>query len=71
MAKKMNQVFKYDWRLWTLPELSDILKEAGFKDVHVYWEGDDKEGYGNGEFTRVTEEENCEVWIAYIAARKA
>jgi hypothetical protein len=69
-GERLNKAFEYDWRLWSLPELTDILKEAGFKDVHIYWEGDDDEGGGSGEFSKITEEENCEVWIAYLVATK-
>lgn len=68
--KKREQVFSYDWRMWSIPELRDILDEVGFKNVHVYWEGSDEDGDGNGEFTRVTEGEACEGWVAYIVAEK-
>lgn len=68
--KKRTSVFSYDWRIWTIPELRDLLEEVGFKKVHIYWEGNDKHGGGNGKFNRVTEGEICESWIAYIAAEK-
>ena len=28
-----------------------MLHEAGFRNVTVYWEGEDEDGEGNGEFT--------------------
>ena len=68
--KKRHKVFTYDWRLWTMPELTDLLKEAGFKTSHVYWEGSDKNGEGNGRFTRRKKGEECDSWIAYIIAEK-
>ena len=68
--KKRHKVFTYHWRLWTIPELRDLLKEAGFRKVHVYWEGSDKKGEGNGRFTRQEKGEECESWIAYIIAEK-
>ena len=67
---KRERVFEYDWRLWSIPELRDILMEVGFKAVHVYWEGTDEDGEGDGEFSRATEGEECESWIAYIVGEK-
>ncbi len=29
--KKYNDVFTYDWRMWSIPEVRDILLEVGFK----------------------------------------
>lgn len=70
-GSKMNKAFTYDWRLWTLPELQEILREAGFKNVVVYWEGTDpKTGEGNGEWTISNRGEACAGWIAYLVAEK-
>ena len=63
---KRKKVFSYDWRLWSIPELRDLLLEAGFSSVKVYWEGTDTEGEGDGEFTEAKVGEECESWIAYI-----
>ncbi len=68
--KKMKKAFTYDWRMYSIPEVKDILEEVGFKKVHVYWEGTDDEGEGDGEFKQVTQGEDCESWIAYIVAEK-
>jgi len=69
-GKKVEKVFTYDWRMWSLPELREILEEVGFKKTHVYWEGTDKKGEGNGLFTRTEKGEPCESWIAYVVAEK-
>ena len=37
--RKVKEVFTYSWRLWTIPEVREILTEAGFRSSHVYWEG--------------------------------
>jgi SAM-dependent methyltransferase len=66
--KKYLNVFTYNWRMWTLPELRDLLKEAGFSKNMAYWEGDDGEGSGNGEFVPSEDAENCDAWVSYIAA---
>lgn len=69
--KKLKNVFTYDWRLWTMPELRDILLEVGFRRVTPYWEGDDNDGGGNGVFSPYKNEvENCLSWVAYLAALK-
>lgn len=69
--KKRERVFSYDWRMWSLPELKDLLLEVGFSDVGVYWEGTDAEGDGDGTFTRTDDpKEECESWVAYIVAQK-
>lgn len=65
----LKRAFTYDWRLWTLPELQECLKEAGFREVTVYWEGTDtKTGGGNGVFRPTRRGEACEGWIAYLVA---
>lgn len=66
---KHEKVFKYDWRMWDLRELTDILKEAGFSKIHTYWEGVTAEGEGNGVFKKSHKAENCDSWISYICAQ--
>lgn len=68
---KYKDAFTYDWRIWTLPELKDLLIEVGFKNVYFYFEDEDEEGDGNGEFVRRESEEEHEVWIAYLVASKS
>jgi SAM-dependent methyltransferase len=69
-GSKIKRAFTYDWRLWTLPELREVLEEAGFSKVRVYWEGDDGDGGGNGEFKEHATGEADLAWIAYIVAEK-
>lgn len=70
-GSQMKRAFTYHWRLWTLPELQELLLEAGFHHVSVYWEGtDEKSGEGNGEFAPTTRGEACPGWIAYLVAEK-
>lgn len=65
---RIRNAFTYEWRLWTLPEIRDILADAGFARSTVYWEGDDGDGEGNGEFTPSETGEAIQSWIAYIVA---
>ena len=64
---KIKKAFTYEWRLWTLPEIREILLDAGFKDVVVYWEGTEEDtGEGDGEWACSERGEACEGWVAYI-----
>lgn len=69
-GSRLQRAFTYDWRLWTLPELRELLLEAGFARVTVYWEGDDGKGSGNGEFAPHAQGEAEAGWIAYLVAEK-
>lgn len=69
-GKKIEQVFTYDWRMWTVPELREVMHEVGFKKTHIYWEGTAKDGSGDGKFTRMEHGESCQSWIAYIIGEK-
>lgn len=65
----MKDAFVYDWRLWTLPEITEMLSEAGFEPT-VYWEGTDEDGDGDGVFTASTQGEADAGWIVYLSAVK-
>ena len=68
---QIRKAFTYDWRLWTIAELQELLVDAGFTRSTVYWEGTDHAtGGGNGIFRKATQGEACAGWIAYIAAEK-
>ncbi len=67
---RRSKVFSYDWRMWTLPELREILLDAGFVRTHVYWEGTTRKGEGNGVFKRAEKGEECESWIAYVIGER-
>jgi hypothetical protein len=69
-GSKIDRAFTYEWRLWALPEIRDVLLEAGFSRVVVYWEGADEDGAGNGVWSIDTRGEACAGWVAYIAAIK-
>ncbi len=68
--KRREKVFSYDWRMWTIPELREMMAEAGFRKTHVYWEGTTRAGTGNGVFNRSETGEECQAWVAYIVGEK-
>ena len=69
-GSKIKRAFTYEWRLWSAPEIRELLAEAGFSKSTVYWEGDDDDGGGNGEFSPEEKGEADLAWIAYIVAEK-
>lgn len=32
----LRHAFTYHWKLWTIPEVLELLYEAGFLDMHVW-----------------------------------
>ena len=72
-GSEMRRAFTYHWRFWNLPELADLLREAGFARVEAWFEqGDDeRDGQGNGSFVLDPTGgtcRDCSAWIAYLVA---
>ncbi len=66
----MERAFSYDWRLYTLPEIRDLLREAGFSKTTVYWQGWDEDGEPSGDFYPTEEADADAGWICYLAAER-
>jgi len=69
-GSKIKKAFTYEWRMWSLPEIRELLLEAGFETARVYWEGGDDDGEGNGEFTESATGEDDAAWVSYIVAER-
>lgn len=68
-GSRLDRAFTYEWRLWSMVELRELLAEAGFRDSLVYWEGADDNNQPNGVFNVVRKPvENDPIWNAYIVA---
>ena len=68
---RIDKAFTYDWRLWTIPELQEILREAGFESSEVYMQGwDDDLDDTDNIFRRRTFYDDMDAWIGYISAMK-
>jgi cyclopropane fatty-acyl-phospholipid synthase-like methyltransferase len=67
---KLKSQFVYDWRMWSIPEIREIMTEAGFSKTRVLWEEEDSEGGGTGEFYETEKAESCAGWIAYVVGHK-
>ena len=66
-GKHLKRAFTYDWRLWSLPEMQELLLEAGFESTEVYVEGwDEDEDETDGIFRRRKRFENQSGWVAYV-----
>ncbi|MEJ2423368.1 MAG: class I SAM-dependent methyltransferase [Candidatus Thiodiazotropha sp.] len=70
-GSRLKRAFTYDWRLWSLPEVRELLEEVGFGKITFYWQGFDKDGEADGIFVPVTEGEADAGWICYISAEKS
>jgi SAM-dependent methyltransferase len=62
---RLDDAFVYDWRMWTLPELLDLLREAGFAGPHVLWPD------AAGRLRRRARVRADPSWLAYVAGRRA
>lgn len=63
----IKRAFTYDWRLWALPELQEVMQEAGFDSSEVYLEGwDEDEEDTDGIFRRRKYYENQDGWVGYV-----
>lgn len=69
-GSRMRRAFSYVWRLWTLPEIRDLLGEAGFGRVTTYWQGWTRKGEPDGDFKPVTSAAPDAGWICYLSAEK-
>lgn len=63
---KLEKAFRYDWRFWSLPEITELLTEAGFKDVRVHWDVADDNM--EEEYKVLKKTETQPGWLVYITA---
>lgn len=75
-GSRLDKAFTYSWRLWSIPEILELLNEAGFSKTRVYWEryedtdDDNDELEGTGEYYETNDVENQESWMIYIVGEK-
>jgi hypothetical protein len=69
-GSKLKNAFVYEWRFWTIPEVREMLEEAGFSESHVYWEIEDEDSDRDGEWERGDDAPSNPSWISYIVALK-
>ncbi len=70
-GSELKHAFTYEWRLWTMPEVKELLAEAGFQDVRAYFEQSNGGDEGSGVYRRDETGktcQNCAGWVAYVLA---
>lgn len=61
-----NDVFRYNWRVWSIREIRELLLYAGFQSTVVFWPVDlDSEKFEIRDWA-----ENYESWVAYVVGVK-
>jgi hypothetical protein len=66
--RRLRRAFTYDWRLWGLPELQELLGEAGFEGVEVLWDV-----APSAADTRYVPRRRAKAqagWLAYVVGRR-
>ena len=66
-GSELHNAFEYRWRIWSLPEITDILREAGFTDLRIHWCIDEKT---ETRYELTDTGYNDPAWMACIAALK-
>ena len=64
-GSRLDSAFVYDWRMWTVPELLDLLREAGFAPTEVLWQ-DGKTGRFRARRRGIADPH----WLAYVTGRR-
>jgi hypothetical protein len=65
---KLERAFTYDWRLWTLPEIRELLLDAGFSEVIIYAQAIDPVTEEPSQMEPVLSMDADLGWIAYVGA---
>ena len=65
-GSKLEKAFTYEWRYWSLREVQELLVEAGFNQVRVYW--DQSEDDDSEQYLETSRAESQPGWLAYLVA---
>jgi hypothetical protein len=70
-TKIIRDAFTYHWRLWSIPELTDALRDAGFSDIECHQRlGDAIDAEGNLYVSKPDPDELLDRdWVVYVVAR--
>jgi len=66
-GRPMRRAFTYDWRFWSLPEIRELMAEAGFAESRVYIEAWDDESRPDRASARRTVMAQQETWLGLVA----
>jgi len=69
--RRVQSAFIYRWRLWALPELTELMLEAGFKTSEVWCDQYDQASRSSDGVYRPTPKmRSRKDWVAYVVGRK-
>lgn len=69
---RRDSAFRYDWRLWTVPELIELMGEAGFSRAAFWCDRYDAEaGVSDGRFKPRRRMDAREDWVGYVVGVRA
>ena len=69
-GSRINDAFVYRWRIWTIAEVREILREVGFQNVYVYWAVEDFGDSGEPGWRRREKAPSDASWTCYLVALK-
>ncbi len=67
-TRRIDRAFTYHWRLWSIPELRDAMRDAGFRGIDVYTRLADAVDHEGGVYVRPAESVDAS-WVVYVVAR--
>ncbi|BAM02890.1 class I SAM-dependent methyltransferase [Phycisphaera mikurensis] len=62
--------FRYAWRFWSIPEVREMLLEAGFADARTYWSVEDENREDTGAWAQAGDARQDPAWLAYVVGVK-
>jgi hypothetical protein len=66
----IRRAFTYDWRMWTIPEVRELLLETGFRHVAVYWSETEIRAHQPIQYRKRTRAASDRAWLAYVVGVK-
>lgn len=68
-GRMVRNAFKYDWRLWTLPQITDAMLDAGFARAQVWCDGyDRRRARSDGVYRPMQSMAARRDWVAAVVA---
>jgi SAM-dependent methyltransferase len=70
-GSRLRRAFSYHWRLWTIPEIGELLAASGFARSSVWWEERGEGGIRRRRYRRRAHAAQEPAWVAYVIAEVA
>jgi hypothetical protein len=67
---RLKRAFSYHWRMWTMAEVTELLTDAGFSAVEVYWMEDETTANGEPIYRRRKHGPADQCWLTYVVGVK-